>query len=358
MMFISVQWEISNKLPRKATYKMLDEVDDLDDVGCSYSNSTILQKATYKMLDEVDDLDDVGCSYSNSSGPWKCLVRLSELLSQGRKMFELEYLVNEIEEPDILADHLPPEFINKGKRSPRRRKVVFVPFLSHVQSLDDAAAITGKKTGLKLIFKTTLRTVSAVICTQQPVSKKIAIKKPCSENLDKNPCKRTMNSEEEEGTSKKRAKKSSAILDPAPDLPDVFKNRIIGCGGDPESVVLVIQKELKRTDLRIGHGRLSIPYKKVRNEFLKPSEVDQSNTEKGGIKTALIQPSLEECEINLRNWKSNTEYVLVRDWNEVCTLHNIATRRCHRIIVEMSTGLVFLIILLTVGLILDHLFLH
>ncbi|PIN12156.1 hypothetical protein CDL12_15230 [Handroanthus impetiginosus] len=263
------------------------------------------------MLDEVDDLDNI-------SRPWKCLVRLSELLSQGRKMFELEYLVNEIEEPDILADHLPPEFINKGKRSPRRRKVVFVPFLSHVQSFDDAAARPGKKTGLKLIFKTNLRSVSGVVCTQQPVSKKIAIKKPCSENLDKSPRKRTMNSEEEEGTYKKRAKKSSVVMDPAPDLPEPFKNRILDCGGDPESVVLVIQKELTRTDLSTSHGRLSVPYKKVRNEFLKASEVEQSSTEKGGIQTTLIQPCLEKCEISLRNWQSNTEYVLVRDWNKVC----------------------------------------
>ncbi|PIN05568.1 hypothetical protein CDL12_21887 [Handroanthus impetiginosus] len=121
----------------------------------------------------------------------------------------------------------------------------------------------------------------------------------------------------------KRAKKSSLVMDPVPDLPEAFKNRILGCEGDPESAVLIIQKELTKTDLSTGHGRLSVPYKKVRNQFLKASEEDQSNTEKGGIKTTLIQPCLEKCEISLRNWKSNSEYVLVRDWNKVCSRNEL-----------------------------------
>ncbi|PIN12154.1 hypothetical protein CDL12_15228 [Handroanthus impetiginosus] len=270
-------------------------------------------------MSDFDVVDgNVGCSANNSR--WQCLLDLAELLSQGE--IELEQLMKEVGQPNPVPDHIPGGF-NKGRRSPRQKRVAFVPFLSNDQSLDAAAARAEKKLGLKLIFKTNLEKVSDVLCTQEPVSRKITIKKPCSENLSKNPRKRTMNSEEEEGASKKRAKKSSVVVDPAPDLPEAFKNCIIDCGGDPESVVLVIQKELTKTDLSTGHGRLSVPYKKVRNEFLKASEEDQSNTEKGGIKTALIQPSLEECEISLRNWKSNSEYVLVRDWNKVCSRNQL-----------------------------------
>ncbi|PIN12165.1 hypothetical protein CDL12_15239 [Handroanthus impetiginosus] len=132
-----------------------------------------------------------------------------------------------------------------------------------------------------------------------------------------------MNREEEERVPKKRAKKRTAVEEIVTDLPEVFKNRVFETRGDVESVVLVVQKELTKTDVSTGHGRLSVHYSKVRNEFLKRSEVDELDKEKGRVKAILVQPCLDECEISLRNWKSNSEYALVHDWNKVCSRNGL-----------------------------------
>ncbi|KAI3454676.1 hypothetical protein Pfo_011339 [Paulownia fortunei] len=127
-------------------------------------------------------------------------------------------------------------------------------------------------------------------------------------NFDKNPlstCKRRIGFEYEDGTSEKRYKKRTQIMNfshPGSILPETFKNHILNTVGCLESVFLVIEKGLYKTDVSKSQGRLSVPY-----------------SQKGEILATLVQPCLEECPISLKNWKSNSMYALVGGWNEVCS---------------------------------------
>ncbi|PIN22516.1 hypothetical protein CDL12_04773 [Handroanthus impetiginosus] len=156
--------------------------------------------------------------------------------------------------------------------------------------------------------------VPDVIFSQDSVPKKPTLK---------NTRKRRINCKEKEGVSKKRAKKTSDVMDPAPDLPEAFKKCILDRGCDLESVVLVTQKELTKSDVNKILGRLTVCYSEVRNKFLKPSEVDALDKGSDGVKAILVQPCLDECEISLKNWKSNSQYALVDDWKKVCRTNRL-----------------------------------
>lgn len=286
---------------------------------------------------EVDDLgDDEGCSVFDRR--WKCLNRLTELLSEGK--VELEQLVSQVENPNAEAagaDHDPLDhgFLKKGKRSPRKRRILIKP---PVVEVDDTPRI-GKESGLKLTFRISPGKIPTVICTQESVSKKISIKNPTvetletstagessSENLDRKPIstcrRRKIDSEKEEGSSETRAKRRTLILNlphPKPHLPEACKNHILETGGCLETLVLVIQKGLFKTDLDPNEGRLSVPHRQVQNQFLESSELEQLDSTPGGIPATLVEPCLQECKMSLRNWKSNKMYALVSGWNEVCS---------------------------------------
>ncbi|PIN12161.1 hypothetical protein CDL12_15235 [Handroanthus impetiginosus] len=288
----------------------------------------------------LDGDGGIGCSANN--GRWECLIYLAKVLSEGKIV--LEPFANGVEKPCYAPfNSLVLGFKNKGKRSPRNKKVVF--FQS--ESLER----TGGKKRLKIIFNRNLQKTHDVITIKNPMSKdpeknppktrrnneKIETndvenivpdvifnqdsdsKKPSSKNCRK----RRMNCKEEEGVSKKRAKKTSDVMDPAPDLPQAFKSHILDRGCDLESVVLVTQKELTGTDVSTGHCKLSVRYNQVRNNFLKPSEVGELDKEKGRVEAILFQPCSEECKISLRNWKSNSEYALVHNWKEVCSRNGL-----------------------------------
>ncbi|KAL3323970.1 hypothetical protein AABB24_038242 [Solanum stoloniferum] len=113
-----------------------------------------------------------------------------------------------------------------------------------------------------------------------------------------------------------------------------FKNLIICNGGSLESVKLVIEKTLFKTDVKPEEGRLSIPQKQMSNSFLEPEEDEHLSTRNGGtmceMKVMLIEPSHRISEINLRKWFMNKDngkvslsYVLVAYWNEVVRRNNL-----------------------------------
>ncbi|KAG5575191.1 hypothetical protein H5410_055325 [Solanum commersonii] len=113
-----------------------------------------------------------------------------------------------------------------------------------------------------------------------------------------------------------------------------FKNLIICNGGSLESVKLVIEKTLFKTDVKPEEGRFSIPQKQMSNSFLEPEEDAHLSTRNEGkmceIKVMLIEPSRRISEINLRKWFMNKDngkvslsYVLVTYWNEVVTRNNL-----------------------------------
>ncbi|KAI3468352.1 hypothetical protein Pfo_025015 [Paulownia fortunei] len=193
-----------------------------------------------------------------------------------------------------------------------------------------------EKTGLKLTFKN-LGKNPIVTCTLKcVVSKKISFKNPnveapetstaneSSKDLGRNPqytCKRRRDCQEEESTMKKKPKNvnlSRNLPQPPPALPQAFKSHILLMGGCLDDVILVIQKELYDTDVNKSQNRLSMPFSKVNIQFLTSKEVDHLDAPKAEIQATLIEPCLQECEISLRNWKSNSMFALVSPWKEVC----------------------------------------
>ncbi|XP_055817739.1 B3 domain-containing protein At5g38490-like [Solanum dulcamara] len=113
-----------------------------------------------------------------------------------------------------------------------------------------------------------------------------------------------------------------------------FKNLITFIGGSLESVKLVIEKRLFKTDVKPAEGRLSIPQKQMSNTFLEPEEDARLNTRNGSkmceMKVMLIEPSRRVSEINLRKWfmnkdngKTSLSYVLVTYWNEVARRNDL-----------------------------------
>ncbi|KAH0714513.1 hypothetical protein KY284_007418 [Solanum tuberosum] len=113
-----------------------------------------------------------------------------------------------------------------------------------------------------------------------------------------------------------------------------FKKLIICNGGSLESVKLVIEKTLFKTDVKPEEGRFSIPKKQMSNSFLEPEEDAHLSTRNEGkmceMKVMLIEPSRRISEINLRKWFMNKDngkvslsYVLVTYWNEVVRRNNL-----------------------------------
>ncbi|XP_070003154.1 putative B3 domain-containing protein At5g35780 [Nicotiana sylvestris] len=159
------------------------------------------------------------------------------------------------------------------------------------------------------------------------ITKNIANEKPVNQEEE----------DKEEAKRKKKKVKRNIIVRVAPhvvindqprELPIEFKNKITEIEGSVESTILVIEKRLFETDIKPGEGRLSIPQRKMSNEFLKPEEDEYLNTRNGNnvseMKVKLIEPSLEICDINLKKWnmnksnrKTSSSYVLTTYWNAV-----------------------------------------
>ncbi|PIN22513.1 hypothetical protein CDL12_04770 [Handroanthus impetiginosus] len=241
-------------------------------IGCSANNRrwewlthvvTCLSKG--KTVQElIDNGGDVGIGCSADDKRWDCLVYVAERLSEGKTAQELIDNGGDVAH-DVITIKKPTS-----------------------KNLDNNPPKTGE-INEKINTNDVENVVTDVIFSQDSDSKK-----PSSKNTAK----------EKEGASKKRAKKTSDVMDPAPDLPQAFKNHILNRGCDLESVVLVTQKELTRTDVSTGH-------------------VAELDKEKGRVEAILFQPCLKECVISLRNWKSNLEYALVHNWKEVCSKNGL-----------------------------------
>ncbi|MBA0634224.1 hypothetical protein Godav_022195, partial [Gossypium davidsonii] len=96
-----------------------------------------------------------------------------------------------------------------------------------------------------------------------------------------------------------------------PLLPEGLKRHIVeNMGGS--NCVLVIQKQLFFSDVNPQASRLLIPFSQVEShEFLNESEVERLKN-KEAIKACLVEPSMEETEINFKWWdmRKNSMYVI------------------------------------------------
>ncbi|PIN22515.1 hypothetical protein CDL12_04772 [Handroanthus impetiginosus] len=245
----------------------------------------------------LDGEGGIGCSANNRR--WACLIYLVKLLSEGKIV--LDPFANGVEKPyNATFDSLVLAFKNKRKRSPRNKKVV--PRSKNLEKNPPKTRRSNEKINSNDVEN---------IATDVFFSHDSDAKKPSSKNTRK----RT-NCKEKEGVTKKRSKKTSDVMTPAPDLPEAFKNCILDHGCDSETVILVTQKILTGSDVNRRHYKLSVRYSKVRNKFLKPSEEDVLRNG-GRVKAILLQPCMDECKISLGEWKSNFEYALVDNWNMV-----------------------------------------
>ena len=96
-----------------------------------------------------------------------------------------------------------------------------------------------------------------------------------------------------------------------PGLPKRLKKMIKGIEGTDEK--LIIQKPLTKTDLNKHHCRLAIPMNQVKVEFLTDEEKNELNENKSkgivrsrsdltGIRTSVIEPSLETRKMIFKIW--------------------------------------------------------
>ncbi|KAL6497387.1 hypothetical protein OROGR_029316 [Orobanche gracilis] len=257
-----------------------------------------------ELVDPYDDRD------SAKNRRWKCLNYLTMLLSEGK--VQLEDLVRQVENCHPRIPSWDQGLFTTGKRSPR----------------------TDKNFGLK--NSSVSGRLHTVVYSQSSVPSQTTITKPSSvatgseiipRSLHKNPifkkptfpCKTQKGFEKGECSSRPSGKKPKIRNFrnvEKPTLPEKIKDRIVKIGGCLESVVFVIEKRLYLTDVSKSHGRLTVPHRQVNNKFLESHEQDELNSGKG-IRSALLQPSLEECEITFKSWNSNSTYVLVNNWNRV-----------------------------------------
>ncbi|XP_052209179.1 putative B3 domain-containing protein At3g24850 [Diospyros lotus] len=108
-------------------------------------------------------------------------------------------------------------------------------------------------------------------------------------------------------------------------LPEKFRRRIENMNGS--NPVLVIQKELFKTDVSPHRGRLSMPESQIREEFFLFHEELQLPE----IKGTLIGPSRQfECCVTLKKWnmakKSGSVtsiYNLVSGWNSFVSANHL-----------------------------------
>ncbi|TYG88035.1 hypothetical protein ES288_A13G263000v1 [Gossypium darwinii] len=105
---------------------------------------------------------------------------------------------------------------------------------------------------------------------------------------------------------------------PKPLTPEGLKQHIVeNMGGS--NCVLVIQKQLFFSDVNPQASRLLIPFSQVEShEFLNKSEVELLKN-KEAIKACLVEPSMEEIEINFKRWdmRKKSMYVVTTSWNSI-----------------------------------------
>ncbi|XP_034710684.1 putative B3 domain-containing protein At3g24850 [Vitis riparia] len=112
--------------------------------------------------------------------------------------------------------------------------------------------------------------------------------------------------------------------EPPPELPEDFKVRIREMNGTRP--ILVLEKQLFKTDINEGENRLSMPLNQIRREFL--SEEEKMRVVEG-MQVKLIQPSLEETTVTFKKWKMKESchlYVFTREWKLIVNNNSLGRR--------------------------------
>ena len=108
-------------------------------------------------------------------------------------------------------------------------------------------------------------------------------------------------------------------------LPEKLRRRIENMNGS--NPVLVIQKELFKTDVSPHHGRLSMPESQIREDFFRfHEELTLLGSQLPEIKAMLIGPSRQfECCVTLKKWKMRnvSTYNLVSGWNSFVSANHL-----------------------------------
>ncbi|KAL3748779.1 hypothetical protein ACJRO7_009940 [Eucalyptus globulus] len=101
-------------------------------------------------------------------------------------------------------------------------------------------------------------------------------------------------------------------------LPQIFWDKIQEMHG--LGATLVLQKELRSSDVDPRQYRLSMPAKKIKAKFLTREESETLESQKG-IPVSLIEPCLKVHHgLQLKRWMNDTvhfSYVLTKEWNDV-----------------------------------------
>lgn len=146
-------------------------------------------------------------------------------------------------------------------------------------------------------------------------------------DIFKKSSKRLRDTDQEVMPRAKKVKKAN-LEGPILPLPEAFKSKIQSLGCSESEITFVFQKELTMTDVNRHQGRLLVPFNRVQNHgFLSVEERDMLEKwkNKATIHAALIDPKLNECQINLTRWdmkkkdtgKATCYYSLLTPWSEV-----------------------------------------
>ncbi|RVW87504.1 putative B3 domain-containing protein [Vitis vinifera] len=129
--------------------------------------------------------------------------------------------------------------------------------------------------------------------------------------------------------------------DPPPELPEDLKVRIREMNGTRP--ILVLEKQLFKTDINENENRLSMPLNQIRREFLSE---DEKMRVVEGMQVKLIQPSLEETTVTFKKWKMKESchlYVFTREWKLIVNDNSLEARTriqaCAAIIFFSSSSL-------------------
>lgn len=188
----------------------------------------------------------------------------------------------------MIQQHLPLGFIN-GVHIPRRRRSCSV----ESKPEDDGASIS------------TMEAATIMIA--------MANGGFCKRKRKKSPT----------GKQRKKSRGKEMELGKSPaEMPAAMRDGIVGKGG--YEIELVIEKKLEESDVNRNHGRLSLPAKKVRREFLREEErkvLDEENGNKkkmkNGIEVGIVDSVLRESSMRLKKWKigGGKAYCLMNNWN-------------------------------------------
>ncbi|KAK6911189.1 B3 domain-containing protein At2g31720-like [Dillenia turbinata] len=116
---------------------------------------------------------------------------------------------------------------------------------------------------------------------------------------------------------KKMQKQPMVTLAIPDDIPADFKERILSIGGF--ALKYLMTKRLFQTDLSESHNRLSLPWTRIKADFLSEKEKGGVMRYGGeGLDVVLIEPSLEKCMVRFKLWKMPyLAYVFISAWGSV-----------------------------------------